>query len=352
MSSNKPFYAIEKEIYFQLFEPAYRQMFTPQCLIQFPILLPFQVPFEEGGAFSIFHDDYISTFHFLTIIRQETVDGGVLGESPAHLEVHKSRVEMVYVTDKEIALDEDHLSLYFDRLLEQLNKFLLSYLIYKKDSDVYRVSKEMMQFAVMYRAIDLTPWSEKGMGLLMLHFDVPYGRETLTAPEVEQVTQYAYALTKNWNPFMTSEEIALNARRYFKDGFYRETVIFTQTSVETFLNTLYRCFLAEEGKTNKEINEIMENTAFISMVKNQFHPRIGGNWTIENSKTATGKWYTHTYKLRNRVAHGGHYPTFAEAQQAQLYGNEMRNYAITLLRKRQKLYPNTLTYLTPPPKDV
>ncbi len=341
---NEAYLITEKE-YRRMFEPLYKKFFIPRVLIQFPVILPFHIPIPNTSGLSVQVDDHaVCTYLFLILsITEQTTLGNLAGKF-VPVETRKSCVEMTYVTDEELEWGNIDLSKYFDILVEKLNLLISSYLITMKDIDAYRVSREMFQMASLCRFIRVDDWRGQEVAIFRLHTDVPYERPMLTEVQLDDISQFAHVLQNNLNPFVLSEEIMTSARRHFKEGFYREAIIYAQTSVEAFLSTLYISILQQEGKTLAEAEALRENTSFMSMVKKEFHPRIGGAWKVEDKRTKVGQWYDDTYTLRNKIAHSGYMPSFEETQTALGPAMGLRSYILSLVKSKKKKYPALQPY--------
>jgi hypothetical protein len=338
-------YLITEEEYRKMFDPLYRRFFTPKVLIQFPVILPFHIPIPDTSGISIVVDDHIICTYIFSIlsITEQTTLGNLDGKF-VPIETRKSRVEMTYVTDEGLVWDSINLTAYFDVLVEKLNVLITAYLITMKDVDAHNISREMFQMASLCRFIQVDNWNQQHVVVFRLHNDVAYERPMLNEAQLNKISRFAHILQNNLNPFILSEEILTSARRHFKEGFYRETVIYAQTSVETFLSALYISILQQEGSTLTEAETARENTPFMSMIKKEFHPRIGGSWNVDNKRTKIGKWHDSTYLLRNQIAHGGYMPSFEKTQAALDAAMELRSYVLSLIRAKKKKYPTLQAY--------
>lgn len=345
--NGKCLFALNKDRYYNECEEIFKKYFTPRTIIQFPIMLPFHFPVQNNGFITIkVNEQVLANLHFSTITTTESVCVGVLTEKPMTVPVKITRVEMNYVTTEKISWpsEEDvEFSKYFYVLVGELNHILLAYLIVKKDVDAYRITKEMTEFACLFRLVDVDSWSQQD-GLLHLHIDVPFVRNDLSHEELRHLIHYSTVIKKDVNPFIVSEELALTANRYFKEGFYRETVIFAQMSVETFINNLYNTLLQSEGKTAEEADSSREEIAFLTVVKREIHCRLGGYWDIKCKDSVVGQWYVETYQLRNAVVHKGHVPSYSESDLALFSANNLRGYMVGLIKKNKKKYPLVYQY--------
>lgn len=334
-------FAINSASFKKDFLPVYERHFTPKYIVQFPVLLPFHIPFKNGICVTLFTKRKgACTYHFSSITTNHHVSMGVVAPTLLEVPVHETRVEMTFVTAKRMKRNEKLLSDTFDMLLEGLNLVLSAYLIQTKDVDVHRISKEMIQFGSMYRIIPIQRWHKFIHGLFLVHFDVPYSRSILSKGITEKIIWYANVINQQWNPFMLSEEFALGARRNIKNGFYKESVLYAQMSIETFLRALFIQLLLSEGKALAEAESINENIPFMQMVKRKFNIRLGGRWNTKNVRSKLGRWYKCTYRIRNSIVHTGYSPTYSETKKALSAVGDFRSYVISLTKKQKKKYPD------------
>lgn len=342
------YFALNKESYHNDFLSVYLQNgVRPKFLIQFPVVLPFEFPFGNGACitFSLKKGDFC-TFHFSNVNSTDHVSAGIVGPNPISVPITKTRVEMTLSTNENIgeSIDDKFISDCFSQLVEYLNRILVSYQIYKKDTDVYQVSREMFEFGCIYRVIETERWDDFRSGLFLMHWNVPYKKEKLSNDERDEILRYVSIIDGEKNPFILSEEIMLDAHRYYKSGFYKEAIIYCQSSIETFLSTLFSKMLMLEGKEDEEVQDILESTPFIGMVKREFHSRLGGNWNPQNTASVIGRWYKDLYSLRNRVVHSGYKPDYEKASKALQLAIEFRRKVIELVYLNEKKYPELVQY--------
>ena len=98
--------------------------------------------------------------------------------------------------------------------------------------------------------------------------------------------------------------------------------------------------LLHEGKAKTEVEQVREELGFIKMVRTGFHPRLGGKWKTDDVHSICGRWYRQTYELRNRVVHGGYFPTVLEARTAITAVQDFRIYVVSLLGQKKKAFPH------------
>ncbi|RED59168.1 hypothetical protein DFP95_1076 [Cohnella lupini] len=342
-------FSLNRNSYSTDFLPVYVDRgIVPQYLIQFPVLLPFELPFKNGlcNTFVLENGDGC-TLHFSEVLVTDHIHPGVVSTTPLAVEICKTRVEMTYVSananENPLVKDIEYLSEIFDVLVDSLNWIISAYQLYKKDIHVHQVSREMFEFTSLARIIPVNDWDNTKVMLFLTNLNVKHKKEKLNDEQQYEVIRHASIIFTESNPFILSEELLLSSRHNFNYGFYKEAIVFCQSFVETFLNALYVNILVGEGKSDQEIQTRIEELSFMSMIKKELHPRIGGNWNIEDISIPIGKWYSNTYLLRNRIVHAGYLPSFEEASYALDSAGKFRAFVIQQL-KMKKQYQEILKY--------
>lgn len=342
---------------FSMFEEDYKNYYlsvyesfgvSPGVLIQFLIQLPFEIPFIDGRCETLVNNDKsVMSFRFSRIEVDEGYRYG-LSQNESPIRKYFSNVEMtIGVEDTGEAtteIPEEELTRWFDSLLYVLNMLIVAYQVATNDEDAYIITKEMLPVCIPGRVIIVKEWTGQRNFLFTLHLNTPYEKPRLSPKQEAEIMRHARIIFDSMNPFMLSNYFILNAKRYFKNGFYFETVIYAQIGIETFIRVLYREFLIEEEYSEAEILEILENTAFMTIIKKEISKRIGGTWDTSRIDSAVGKWYSQTYSLRNRVVHGGYIPNQDEAYDAIMGAIELKRYVIELIDKKRNLYPKVGSY--------
>lgn len=343
----KSSFILTKEIYERDFLPVYNlEKCKPKSLIGFEVVLPFHIPMYIGKTITIeFEQEYFS-FRFDMVTTNESYKYS-LGEELPILKVHKTKMYMMVAVGLEYEAfledTEQHYNKYFDLLLEELNKIVLSYMIAKKDDDCHYLTKEMLPASILVRLTNLETW-EKNVSLFMLHMHVPVEKEPLSEEEVQEVVRMQSVVLWDLNPFVSGEQFVYTAKRYLKQGFYLEAINYAQTSVEVLIRMLFAELLRGEGKSDKEIEEKLEETTFMSMIKKMLPIYLGGSWDVTKDTTKVGKWYKNTYKLRNKAIHRGRIPTFQEVNQAISDAIEFRQFVVERINANKKKYPKLNEY--------
>ncbi len=325
------------------FLPVYKKLgISPHRLLQFPIILPFQVPFKNGLSTTFALDSGACTLTFSSISALQAVHAGVLGEDPVRVPQHRTRVEMTYISENEeqLKLSEEALTTVFEMMVSKLNSVITAYMVISKDYRVYPVAAEMFEFGSIYRLIDPTGWHEVTRGIFLIHWQVPFEKPELAPALHGRIVLYATVIERGLNPFVLTEELNLSARRQLLGGAYREAVIFAQTAVETLLSGVLAHAMVEEGSSLDAVNQFMQETAFMRRVRNEYHSRFGGLWNPDRSETEIARWYAKTYGLRNRIVHSGYRATRIETAEALEAAQAFQRYILDLIKSAKTKYPS------------
>lgn len=346
-NEQKSSFILTKEIYERDFLPVYNlEKCRPKTFIVFEVVLPFHIPMYIGKTITIEFEQGYGYFSFSFDMVTTNESHKYLGSM---LEVYKTKINMIVTIDLEYKTfledTEHYYNEYFDLLLEELNKIVLSYMITKKDDDCHYLTKEMLPAIILVRSINLETW-ESNISIFMLHIHVPIEKKPLSEEEVQEVVRIQSLVLWDLNPFVSGEQFVYAARRYFKQGFYLEAVNFAQTSVEVLIRMLFEELLRGEGKSDKEIEEASEDTAFMAIIKKILPNYLGGSWDVTKDTTIVGKWYKNTYELRNKATHRGRIPTFQEVDQAIIDAIEFRRFVIERIKSNKKKYPKLNEYFS------
>ena len=169
-------FIINEKEYRSFYEDAYKKILQPKYLVQTAIVLPFQIPLDEGASFSVVGKRNICTFHFTTIKLNLPANHGVIDKNSPKTTYYKSRVEMIFVSPKLLDINKRHsISDCIDILLDGLNDFLMAYLIMTKDADVYRISREMFSTLIIVRLLQTDNWHRQD-AIFIMHLNEPWER--------------------------------------------------------------------------------------------------------------------------------------------------------------------------------
>jgi hypothetical protein len=184
----------------------------------------------------------------------------------------------------------------FDELLLFLNAIINSYTIRQRDYSAYSITKEMLSTFCMIQIQNVVDFSEPKNILFHLHMDIPYLRKEISLKESRNILRLAFELNKSSNIMFPSSEFMFLAQRNCVKGFFRESIIFCQISIESLLDNLLKELLINESFSEEDIEKVF-TLGFITRVKKEFMNRLGGNWNIDDNNAAIGKWYTNTYLI-------------------------------------------------------
>ena len=134
-------FILTKEVYEAELLPAYRIEGTPpKSFIEYEVVLPFHIPFHISKTITLAFESEFVSFRFDMVTTNEAYKYP-LGIDVPILNVHKTKMLMMIATKREyeklVDDKENYWNYYFDLLLEELNKVILSYLTAKKDVDCH-----------------------------------------------------------------------------------------------------------------------------------------------------------------------------------------------------------------------
>lgn len=100
----------------------------------------------------------------------------------------------------------------------------------------------------------------------------------------------------------------------YRDGQYAEAAIQSAIAAEVLLGGVLSLLLWEDNAPSENVEMAADvlGTDLSKRVRTQFHPRLGGSWTLHGDGPVA-RWYDVTAQLRNRVVHRGYRPGRHEA---------------------------------------
>ncbi|MFB6800464.1 hypothetical protein ACFCVU_04470 [Peribacillus butanolivorans] len=322
------------------FEEYYKPVFNKtrnyklREVIQFLIVLPFELALSENSIISFLEENEIYCFSFCRQEKETSYSAG--GKVDSKIPYYVTCVEMSLFTEKVYFLNEKLRSVIFDSMLKYLNYVIISYLIKTKQVDVYKISREMLEPSSLSRHLMIPEFKIKDEILFFLHLNLVTQKELIDMDKQGEIVQFTNVIKDQINPFILSEELMMSARRNIQLGFYKETIINAQTSIETLLRTLYMELLKIEGIPVEEIEKKQKVVGFITMVKKEFSTRIGGSWDVTNTRKEVGNWHENCYELRNRIIHGGYQPDYSETIMGIHSAQKLREYVVERLKRTPK----------------
>ncbi len=314
-----------------------REKIAAQYVIQFPIVLPFFMPFPENHRIRIKARKNPIIYSFSNRLSSTALSGGLSHGEPVKISHFASLVEMYYMESKNIKVppDDHYLNIIFDELIEALNLIIASYTIYSRDIRVYRITRADLEVSCIYKVIKASEWKTVSSDMFLISKNIPYNKIELTSEACEQINNYLHSLQNDENPFLFSKEIMLYASRYFDRRHYIEAVIFAQIGVESFIKNVYLLLSKGGGKhidTNSPIN--LFNIMFEGL-----KPYFDLNISEDDPANAFTEWYKYTYGLLQNTVRTGYPPNIIEADTAIMKAHKLINYIKTLIEAKKMKYP-------------
>ena len=340
---------MDAKVYEEDFRAIYEKFLDiPEFLTQMRFVIPFHIPVRPGTCITYAHvEGEISTLLFHTIQTSNVLDPGIVSNESVDMPIKRSIVHFFRTTNTKQTAEKSFFSECTNDFVSLINNTIRSYLVLEKDFYVYRISREMLNPITLARIAKLPAFSDTVDTIFIVNTNIQYKRDDIEQDRLERIIHYSQVILKNWNPFIDGEELMLVARRQLVSGFYRDSILSTQSSIESFLNTLYYQSRVMEGVDRLTIETELQETAFITMVKREFSARIGGVWDITLERSRIYQWYTETYTLRNRVAHAGYTPSHDEAHGSHSAAVAFREYVVDLINKANDPYRKLVKYLDP-----
>lgn len=320
----------------------------PVVVFQTSIALPFHVPLSHNHDFTfVIDNDSLVTIMFHSVDLVEKIYADVEMETTFKIDVSKSIIEMVYATkDKSTTLvdrDVEEMSKVFDKCLEVLNYLIVSFQVTYKDQSVYRVTLPMLEPCCLCRIVNPESW-EMDKVLLLLNQNVPFIKPIISLAETQAVVHYANVLKQNWNPFILSSELIVNADRNLAIGQYREAVINIQSGFESFIMILAQELNKADNLSLTDLESRFIQNGLTYILKSEFHNRLGGYWDVKDKSKPIGQWYAICYELRNKVVHTGYMPTHSETDLAFIACKNFIQEIIACVKTNKKKYPTISRY--------
>ena len=296
-------FLIGEDLFYSQIEPLYKNVkFDINRFLEFEISLPFQLALEDKSLFSFKKENCI--LHYFYKIRER---------------------EEVMMEHKDLPV----------------KKYYTSVIV--ATSYNFNVTKEMLFPIIVMNLVNLEEIKNEE-SIFMLHMDVPYKKESLKQENIYECLRIYNIYNEKLNPLIHSESYVLKARRKFREGFDDEAVISIQTSIEILIRIIYREVLICSDISELDIEKILEDESFMSIVKKKLAKYIGGIWDITRKETPICNWYNNTYKMRNKIVHGGYFPTFNETDIAISAAMEFREYIFKRVREKKKVYSKLNEY--------
>lgn len=305
--------------------------------IQFPIVLPFLIPFPKSYNIRTHTSKGPVIFSFSNSASCTNLSVGLPSGVPAKISHYATLVKMYYLEENNIKVppDDHYLNIIFDKLLEALNLIIASYTIYSRDIKVFRVTRADLEVSCIYKVLQASNWKTASSDMFFISKNIPYNKMELSGEACGQIENYLNALQNNTNPFLFSREILLYASRYFERRHYIEAVIFAQIGVESFIKNVCILLMRGEGKhvdTRKPIN-------LFSIMREGLKPYFD-NISEDSPADAFTEWYKYTYELLQNTVRTGYPPNIIEADTAIVKAHKIIAFIKSLIETKKNEYPD------------
>lgn len=126
-----------------------------------------------------------------------------------------------------------------------------------------------------------------------------------------------------------------------RNGNYRAAVLAAATAAESALDLLLATLVWEEGKSPRQAASVLGGKEFLKRVRREFPSRLGGTWD-SSTPGAIRTWEYDCHRLRHRVIHRGHRPSYREAESAVRAVGDLTKFITDRLVASAKKYPRVL----------
>ncbi|TQI71200.1 hypothetical protein JM79_2127 [Gramella sp. Hel_I_59] len=286
-------------------------------IYQNEIELPFHIPVQDGyNTFQPFEDlNFSSMLYFSS---RKKVYSVRVYDGVEDVDTKVTVVNLCLFSEKfdftEIESEDNpkktfvpELQFYFSKSLEHLNSIITAYAIHFQDKDVYNLTRFDLNEIQSFEHIRTRDWKVKNW-ILSNPNNININKETLSKRQLGNLVRFHDYLVTNDYIFYIPEKYILNAHFKLKSGLFSESIIFSQIAIEVKIKKLYRYFLEKGQIAIGEIDDLIEKTAFKTLIKTEIPTRLGGNWDLTLEYSEVTNWYNRTYKIRNRIVHSGFEP--------------------------------------------
>lgn len=363
------YYLFNKK-YFRKNAPIFRDL-NPLFLLQFGIILPFDLPFEtkEYSVGKIMENDnkFLITLIFSRLEENSNLYFGFKSEKKESYIKCRTRCEITISLQRtDIVIDDLSFDIkeamvivkksktgsisqdlffesvnkvfsFIDKLhniaLHELNCMILSYAMLENDMSVHSISTDDIEFVSHFRGINIPSWETFNWMKLNNIEKFPEENKQIVTNEVF-AQSLAIAHEFGENQFSNYQAHLQDAKYSISQGNLRTAVVQLNTATEVLLSSIVTLYWEhEESCSLEESHDKLENTTFSKIIKSIIPQIIGGSWDISLSNSIVSNWYNSSYILRNRIVHGGYNPDKNEMYQSISRTFEFYKYIIELMQK-------------------
>lgn len=350
---------------------------NPVFLLQFGIILPFDLPFEtkEYSVGKIMKNDkkFLITYIFSRLHENTNLYLGFRVGKQSQYTKCRTRCEITFsFQSTEILIDDISCNikdcmdivkkskrnssisqdLFFESVnkvftvidklqklaLYELNSMIMSYAMLENDMSVHFVSTDDIEFVSHFRGIYISSWETYNWMKINSIEKFPEEQKTIVTDEVF-AQSLAMAHDIHNNQFSNYQAHLQEARYSISQGNTRTAIVQLNTSTEVLLSSIVTLYWENEEDCNLETShEKLANTSFKKIIVSIVPQIIGGSWDLSVKDSVVSNWYRKGYLLRNRIVHGGYFPDESELHQSISSTYQFHNYIIELMQNSRYDY--------------
>ncbi len=305
-------------------------------VLSFEIDLPFQIACRDNLSIIEAGEYYINLVYKRCGVCKLDADSKIQDQS------FFTRVIInIFYLSKDFEKDDTQkiFNIFFDAALACLNRYLASYMLVTKDTQCYKISKEMLSPFIKMNFYSLIK-DEKDVFIFMTHNNILYNKKEISH-ENELEWLRISKLSKNQdNPFLDIEYQRYYAKGRLLLGLYSDAIVSCHTYIETLISLIYQ----EHLKTQEESKN--QRKTFKKILFNEMSIALDKSWNTEGYKDIVSKWYNESYKLRCRIVHAGYAATYQEAKRSLQLTEELASNIYRLLQKNIDKYADLKEFIT------
>ncbi len=159
-------------------------------------------------------------------------------------------------------------------------------------------------------------------------------------------------------PFVNAFQWQARAERRRYEGDSADAIVSFQVAAETLLYELWALLLHDKGIAESEIDNMLAQLPFASLVKRELAEHLGGSWDITDKRRPIGHYWANLYLLRNKITHSGYLPHDRDAEAAERVFFGLHEFLDNCLNAVSSTYPGasaaklSASYLEPPVSDI
>jgi len=305
-------FSLTQKIFNKEFRPLYSDV-NASKIIQYVFPLPFFIPYPPGHCITAKTGDD----EFISVIFRDY--SNIIAQGGFMRRVKATYIESIYYSSNDMPCDQ-----LLEKVVSQVNIGIRSYMVAKKDWQVYMLNLHQLGVAVASREVQLENWAKKvSLDVLPGLENLKCDKQYLSSEDIENIARTTGLDVFGINPFVGIIEILLSAVRLKKEGFHRESIMLLQVFMEAFLSEMLKTVLIEEGRPNDSIQKIM-NCGYKNIVDEHLFIKLA----INKTDRLVEDYWTGLYDLRNKITHSGYNPSGTETQKVFDVAMEFKDFVV------------------------